>query len=322
MGTTMILLILLAICVINTIESVEDVRKCLYALFICGFAFSIYSVWFYTPSVIIDSLVSGTRLGGEINQENVFGLYNSITYLLAIYFGYKKKNLLYYLISVIPFLLAISSGSRKTLLILIAGTIFLILLLRQNKNFFKTLLTLGIICLAVYFVIDSGVFGDAFRRLEGLMNFFEGNAQSADASTLERKHMIDFGWHLFKQKPIFGYGANQYMYMYNSYFGGFHPAHNNYVQTLAEYGAVGFLTFYGMYAYIIYFLLKFKNESDTAKMLLVLYMICLINDMTACTVINKFTYIYLAIGFSYVRLLQKQKKKRMRRNICRNKFVS
>lgn len=305
-STTIIFLFLIAFCIINVIETEKELENLIYAIFICGMVFAIYSVFFYGPQNIMNSIVTGIKLGGDINQENAFGLYNSITYTLGIYYGFKK-NKLYFLVSFIPFILTISSGSRKSLLVLIAGTVFLIILMQKSKNMLKPLFTIGIISVILYFIISSGIFGDAFLRMEGLFSFLAGDEANIDSSTLTRSQMIEFGWNMFKKRPFTGYGLNQYNTLYMENFGTLRPSHNNYIQMLVDYGIIGFSIFYGMYFFLIKNLVKYLKTNTIAKILFILYVICLINDMTTNTILNKFTYIYLSLGFCFINLNKKTK---------------
>ena len=46
---------------------------------------SIYAFILYGLDGIINAIGEGSRLGGEVNQENEFGLYSAVTFYWIIY---------------------------------------------------------------------------------------------------------------------------------------------------------------------------------------------------------------------------------------------
>ena len=54
--------------------------------------------------------------------------------------------------------------------------------------------------------------------------------------------MMEFGWELFKERPVHGYGMNNFSQKYylNTY------SHNNYIELLVSCGIVGFALYYAM----------------------------------------------------------------------------
>lgn len=299
---TFALMFLLVILIINIINSDDEIDNIIKGTVWLGVAYFIYALIFYSFSGVMQALNAeeGSRLGGELNQSNSFGFLAAMTFITAFYYAYIEKKKLYYILAIVPAVLAFASGSRKALLIVVAG-LFVLIILKREKNQIKTLITCIISLIAVYFALSylsEKIF--AFQRMADMFEFFKGNAK-ADSSIGTRLGMIMSGLDWFMEKPFFGHGTMQYNYLYYLNYGAFRPAHNNMIQILVDYGLVGFSIYYGMYIYIFKRLVRLFKKGEKLAVLMITLLICIfISGFTATVLYDKISTIYIALLLGYV----------------------
>jgi len=146
----------------------------------------------------------------------------------------------------------IVSGSRQTLLM--AGVFYVYYLCdlfinyKLNiKKIIKILLILFLI--TIIFITFTEIFKNLIFNIYSIQRLLQG---PQEASFSERMELIKIGLILFKERPFFGYGLDN-----------FRPAagvslypHNNYIDLLVSLGIVGFFSYYFNYFYLLYFSLK------------------------------------------------------------------
>jgi O-antigen ligase len=138
-----------------------------------------------------------------------------------------------------------ATGSRKALLI---GCFFLVLVLiqtvvlvpRKRRRLVATLAILAGGLAAFYTVPWIYENGREILAVQRTLDF-------EDSSFRTRTEMIQQGFQLWKQSPLFGNGLDA--------FGGLSGqgtyAHNNYVELLCDIGLIGTLLFYALYAQVL-----------------------------------------------------------------------
>lgn len=266
-------------------------KKIIKILYISGIAFCGYTVYEYGVSGILKALNGGkmVRLGGSISQENVFGMQHATTTLIGIYYLlYNRKHKLFNLaIIASSFICAMSSGSKKALLIVVLGGLYLIYKKYGIKQLYKTVFV-GVVGITIFMtVIQLPMFETINTRVERAIHTVKGET-GGDGSTQNRLAFIEKGWDLFSENPLYGYGANNYRIV-----SGAHTySHNNFIEILVNFGLVGFLLYYAMYT-ISYNRLR-KNNSDSAKFMFVLFIVRMVMEVAMVTYYDKLTWILLA----------------------------
>jgi O-antigen ligase len=304
---TLFQMIILFFIIYNIIDNEEDIKLILEAMVLGGLGMSIYAVYFYGIDNILNSFNENYRIGQELIQANIFGYYATITFLLMMYLFIFKNKKIYLIVGILPLVFSITSGSRRSLLVLLMGTALLILLnnyVKRNKmgNVFFVIIAI----VFVPILIELTSYLDTLSRLQSSFEFIKGS-RDMDKSLLTRSKMISFGWDLFTRRPFLGYGTDQYRVMYNYYFGGLRPAHNGYIQVIVEMGMIGFILYYGMIIYAIKKILKYtkNHKSDVGSILIVLLICHLISDLATSSIYDKLTYIYLSLAFGFIRVKRK-----------------
>lgn len=195
-------------------------------------------LWLSAP---LEQLMN-TRLGESIGvNANHVGFLFIIGSLICLYYAVVEMKWMG-----LPFFLLFAgiglfSGSRKAILMLLVGIVLLLTLSsRKPRNaiialFASGLIVLGILWLSFYWEPLKNVLG---VRIEGLISAFT-NGQG-DASTEERIAMTQFGYEMFWDKPVFGWGLHAFSDI--SHFAVY--SHNNYIEILISWGFVGFVWYY------------------------------------------------------------------------------
>ncbi|MBT2572023.1 O-antigen ligase family protein [Planococcus sp. ISL-110] len=298
---TLIQLVFLYFLVYHTFYKTKNIIVFLRILLIAGLILSIYTLFYYGPQYIINAMLTGSRLGGDFSQENVFGINLAITTILCFFFYSFKNSKMAGLIFVLPLVLAMSSGSRKALLVIIIGIILILFFKNGWKKVYKVAISLSLFFIAIYYAIKLPIFSSIYNRTEGLLAVLNGSS-GKEASAVYRQMLIEQGIIWFKESPIWGYGLANFRTLNINSFGVNSYAHNNFVELLVNGGLIGFIIFYFMYVYIFIRLFPYlKAKYPEVIAIYILLSIRFFMDFAIVSYDTKMTWIYLAIGFITVK---------------------
>lgn len=182
------------------------------------------------------------------------------------------------------------TGSRKTLLVFALIPFFWIIQVAGNrlskKSIRNAILLIGAFGIFLSFagprIWTSFTETATFKRAVG-------GAEGLDNSANIRTAMINDGLNLWKEKPLLGYGVNQYRFesVYDTY------SHNNYIELLASGGLLALVSYYGL---IVFLFLKGQKTQGQARTILSFSLILLLVwDMALVSYSGK--HIWLLIGF-------------------------
>ena len=92
-----------------------------------------------------------------------------------------------------------------------------------------------------------------------------------DYSLSLRQLFIKYATDMFFEKPLLGYGINNFIVEIRQRIGIGTYAHNNYYEILADLGSVGFVMFYGYYIYLVSSLVRKwrRSEGSLVKLMIV-----------------------------------------------------
>lgn len=294
---TLCQLFLMSLVFTSYMSNYENVDKMLKGFIISGVLCSITVIGYYGISEYIRLMMLGVRLGGGINNENVIGLYTSTTAVMCFYFAYCKKEKFFYIVMLLPIFVAMGSGSRKALALVVFG-IFAIIFIQYRREaklsgFVKLVAAVTVLAVAVAVMSQMEIFDVMFSRIEKMFNSVQ-----KDNSTLVREAMIEYGLDYFKQHPYTGIGIANSGIITKNNLGWSTYLHNNYVELLATVGIFGTILYYAIYVYLIVELYKlaFRENDDTAVLMLSLMVSNLVMDYGAVSYYSKTTYIYLAMA--------------------------
>lgn len=277
-----------------------------------GIIFSLYIIFYYGIPDYFAKLMSGQRIGTEINNVNAIGLQTCISVIICMFFGFYENKKAYYLSSIIPLIVSLGTGSRKVILMIFIG-IFLLFIFKRNKNMDiksilnKILLAILIIIIG-YNLTRIPAFSTTFARFGTMINSFTGEGK-VDSSTIERKTYIEVGMKQFLETPVLGIGVNNSQYITSIATNRETYLHNNFVELLACTGIIGFSLYYSIFVYLLYKLFKYvKVKNNFAIISFIILTINIILDYGVVSYYEKSTYIYILLALVTIEKFRKDKK--------------
>ncbi|WP_066633808.1 O-antigen ligase family protein [Desulfolucanica intricata] len=218
--------------------------------------------------------------------------------------NYKIRIIIFIALLTQLYALALSGGRKYFLIPFIF--LYIIMLLRRDskgkKHILKYTLVFGCVVILLFFLIFHVpiVYDAVGHRLESLYNLVTGSGY-VDGSALARQHMIDYGFDLWLDKPILGYGINNFMGLYGADFGIYTYSHNNYIELLVNIGLFGFMLYYFYYMWLIRRLLIIKSDNLGLRNFFIAYICCLfIFEIGAVTYNLLIVQFFLAFSAIYI----------------------
>lgn len=222
-------------------------------------------------------------------NANYLGMYAAVSANFALYYFFnesknKNKKILYIICFILSIIITILSFSRKAIIfVILPMAIYYIFkdysLKKSIIRIFISIVAVGILLLML-FKVDI-LYNTMGYRIEAMINGVFNTGGEIDASVSARMKMIEVGKELFVEKPIFGYGLNNYkdMLLIKKPYGMTNVyAHNNYIELAVDLGIIGLLIYYSFYILIILYTIKnFKRMNKLQIMMmanLITLMVC------------------------------------------------
>ncbi|MBO4467866.1 MAG: O-antigen ligase family protein [Clostridia bacterium] len=262
---TQIQLFCLFVFVFLYIKRIDNINIYLISIYVSGLALMVYSLTVYGVGQYFSLLMSGARLGGEIANENTYGMAFSQAAVVAFYYFLENKKIFHIPAIFALTVFAFSSGSKKAAIMIPLGLLFIVFIKYGIKKAWMGLLILTLSFIILYNMIQLPVFSTVLKRLT---LFATGESYSDNV----RKEFITIGLDLYHKNP-FGLGLQSFAYVtrINSY------SHNNMVELLVSLGFIGLVLFYVPFArYIWWSFFRIKYKDPVSNVLLVLVLISMI----------------------------------------------
>lgn len=288
-----------------------------------GYMIALYYIYFWGLGYIRNSLMAGARIENAFANGNTIGMSCAISFIISVYFllYVSKKHIIKFPFMALLLTIVAATASRKALVIVVLGVLFLFLFKYRSKDilktFFRWLFISGSLIVLFLLILSFPIFDGLNHRMEGLIAAIMGNG-IVDNSTYLRQQFIKIGLEQFLETPFFGIGIDNARLLLLQHFGYTTYLHNNYVELLASGGIVGASLFYSIYAYIIYKLKSnWKNYSSEKIAVLLLIFLMLAMDFGAVSYYSKSTYFYIMMFFLFIKY-----NTRRRRNQDEDKKIS
>lgn len=288
-----------------------------------GYMIALYYIYFWGLGYIRNSLMAGARIENAFANGNTIGMSCAISFIISVYFllYVSKKHIIKFPFMALLLTIVAATASRKALVIVVLGVLFLFLFKYRSKDilktFFRWLFISGSLIVLFLLILSFPIFDGLNHRMEGLIAAIMGNG-IIDNSTYLRQQFIKIGLEQFLETPFFGIGIDNARLLLLQHFGYTTYLHNNYVELLASGGIVGASLFYSIYAYIIYKLKSnWKNYSSEKIAVLLLIFLMLAMDFGAVSYYLKSTYFYIMMFFLFIKY-----NTRRRRNQDEDKKIS
>ncbi len=277
-----------------------------------GFIISLYTISVYGFNAVVALLASGQQLKVDFANANSISIQAAMAIVIAMYeFIYRKGRLSSLMLSIPCLMVIAASGTRKALLILMAGVVLLLYLRYQGvkdaKKMLRGLLWVMAAAVAIMLLLSMPAFSLMAQRMEGLFAVFTGEGK-VDNSTDLRSRYIQIGLEQFLQTPLFGIGLNNSGILLEKNMENYTYLHNNFVELLACGGIVGFGLYYIMHLYCAIYMYRASRQGDAvAKLGLTLLLIFTCMDIGRVSYYAKPTFFYFMIFFLQVRQIRQRK---------------
>lgn len=317
----------LGLYVMTISESAEKVDRLLKTfpfanlmMIICLFVETEYAEW---SSIIHGSFTVASaegRLGYSIGLfPNSLGEICAVFATVLYYFYIKEKQKKYLVLVLVDFILVLLTKSRTSLFFMLFCLVGMLFFYAKKAEKIKALLisvTLGMVVLWAIFNITT-LYDVIGFRLEGLIGIFDSDKYITDDSTLGRIKLLQAGINIFEESPIIGVGINNYGYHAYHYYGIWTivPAHNNYIELLADVGIVGAIFYYTLlYTSLIRGIKMLKrsigNERAFLSVLLIILVCRVIADFFGVSYLEDFHQIMNSICIAGITCLWRKRKEK------------
>ena len=296
---TIIMVVLMAICIYQYIVLERHMDFVLKVYSSSGMIMALY--------IILKSDVSiGDRLGNVVGDANLVGITLSFSAAVALYVFIIQHRFLYlvqfFCIGYVIFL----TGSRTAVLMLFLSVIVLLYTSAYIYHWkLKTVFLITMILIVTVYIMwkvimKIPVLYDVLGiRIVSFLQISQGqhsinNEQSTQTRIMFAQRALDW----FADSPIWGNGINSFL-RYNNTFadGRLCFSHCNYTELLSGLGILGFIAYYGMFAYSLFYAWKSKNMIALKYKPLIYTLIIgiCISDIGLVVYYEKCTWILIAI---------------------------
>jgi O-antigen ligase len=244
---------------------------------------------YFTGFNLFNSPIHGMRVSSFFGKELILGSYlvRLFPLLFALFVVRTNKHFLeFYFISILFILIDVLiflSGERASFFLLNLSTIFIILFISNLKWLRIGIFIISLIIITSITINDKKYYD---RFVTSLIEDSALNKKEKIFFSSAHDSLIETGWAMFKDKPIFGHGPKFFRikcgdpkYARGNWPCDTHP-HNFYIQLLAETGIVGFAFLAGLFFYFTYLSLKHIYQFLTYKKIFLSdYQICLLSGL-------------------------------------------
>lgn len=310
-----LLFIFLAMIIINMSYSKHvDIDTVLKSIMYGGYLVVLYSFFRYGIKGIVELVSNDLRISNELLNANTIGMCAAYSIIINIYYiiyhGFNKGSLL-----IAPALIIlVATQSRKAIMIIIIGVAAIYVL----KNFkpkkiglsvIKIIIGLIFFIVGLYILSQTKFLSSFIDRMSDIKDILNGKGTRYDNSAWLRFAYIKLGMRLFRKHPLLGIGVGNANIYTQMYYGNNHYLHNNYVEILACLGLVGFMIYYSIFAYLLYYFIKnIKYRDGEYDMCFILLIINLIIDYGVVSYYDKATYLYILLYTIKVKQIKDIKK--------------
>ena len=196
---------------------------------------------------------------------------------------------------------------------MIGGVFALFVLKNISRNFINTclkvLFTVLILALLLYLVMQLPFMSSIRDRFADMFTALSGGGTRKSTDGWLRVQYVQLGWDLFKKNAVLGIGLGNANIYTMQLYGRNHYLHNNFVELLATLGGVGFLMYYGMYAYMLGIFWRCRKFRDRLyDICLVLMVVRVVMDYGVVSFYNKEAYVFLLVFWYETERLKRMRK--------------
>lgn len=215
----------------------------------------------------------GSRVASTLGNPIYVGGYGMFLSFLSALLILKDKNKIWRGIYAALFVLAILgmffSGTRGVMLGLVVGIgVTLLIYAFALRGYAKTRIAIGSAMVLLVAIVGILYINRQTTFVQNIPAVGRAiNTSLADVMATPRWVAWEIAWQSFLEKPVFGWGPNNYFYAFNAHYNPkslnfgygetwFDNAHNIVMNTLAVQGAIGIISYFGLFVIGIYMLMR------------------------------------------------------------------
>ena len=247
---------IIVVCIMEYIDSIEKIDLILFAFMISGVTLSLYiysmygnNFWAILRANADAQSSNVSRIGGGLTNTNVIGMYTAYGMCIGLFYTLFSKRgngfrILTAGLSTVCFVLAMATGSKKAVLIMVVmmATMFVFYTWGDNslskKIKYLIILIIGLLGL-YYLIMNLDIFSGIRMRINSQLTYRLTGI--GGVSDVDRSRLISEGLGYWWMSPLWGNGLCSSVHYMGAY------AHNNYVEILMNSGIIGFVAFYAIY---------------------------------------------------------------------------
>lgn len=258
-------------------------------------------------SATFDSYQYPGQEGAGIGNSSFWASYLLFDIFFAVYLFLKHKFSFYGLFSFFSFLVMantiLSSSARAAIICFWLGLFLIVvsLMVLSEKKVIKFLGFL-IVFIVIVLVLSYFFFVDEIKEVAN--SFLE-----KDNSMQARFFVWDIGWRGFLERPILGWGLENFNIVYSNFFKlrpqlgswrdysvWFDRSHNTPLDVLIHSGVLGLISYLSLFLVSIFYLFK-KRDNNPEIVFIVLLTIYFIQNLTVFDVVSSYMAFFLVLAF-------------------------
>lgn len=278
-----------------------------------------FIAWLQTqnPDLLLNR--GSDRVSSTLGNPIYVGGYGVFLTFLAILLARKEKNSLwkifYAIAGLFGFMAIFWSGTRGDLLGIVAAAIFsvisYIVVLKNHPKIRFSLVGLGVVGVIAISLLYNFKQTDFVKGLPAVGRAV--NTSFEDVKNSPRWIAWQIAWQSFKEKPMFGWGPNNYFYAFNTHYNPkslnygygetwFDNAHNIIMNTLAVQGGFGLVSYIGFFLAAFYSLiLAYRKDKIDYHFMIIGGAFLVANFANKITVFEDATsYLYLMFWLALI----------------------
>ncbi len=275
------------------LEEILPINHLLWALCVSDLVMMISSLYQFLT-------LGAKRVAGLAGNANTYGA-STVFICFILYYFYNisrdtKNMFINILIHFSVLTSVVISGSRQTLLLALVFYIcmccdFLIRYKLTLSRIISIILLSGLILITVT-AFYQYIFAFMYNNIYSFQRLLLG---TQEASARIRTELIKIGLNLFVNKPIFGYGLDNFRPVSGSTY---YP-HNTYIDLLVSLGILGLISYYLIYFDMFYLCVGKKNRMTRRQIYCIMFMILslFLNDLFTVSINSSRTFFVLFLMY-------------------------
>lgn len=237
-------------------------------------------------------------IGGlpHLNVVAMYVAFSTVGFLYELADAHRKagwQKTVLGLLVILGFVIVFLYGSRKSILTVVAGVAIFIFAASSGGKKLQIAMV-SILTLIILWAILPDFYIDFV--LERLFGTFDTSKRLAPEDRL-RVTMIVNAFHYIETSPIIGHGYFNFAELFVLDTGEYLYAHNNILETLTDFGIIGFILYYGIYVLIISNWWKTRETNPSRTYIEVFMSLVLINGFMIVYLGDSYIWALLAIMY-------------------------